>query len=280
VDWARDGQAIILDSDRNGRMEIFRQGLNDSVAESLATSAEEISGETLSPDGKWVLYTEGVHHEPGAGPANDYLMRVPVMGGASETVMELPQGTPALVDYSFSCPLVADSSCVMSQREATTSSSAKGAKLANSPPLIKFDAFDPFKGKGEHLAQIEAAFFPQWALSPDGSRLAVVDMPLKGEIRMLSLTDKIWHKVRVESECSNFFAVAWAADGKGFLVTCKLNNSWRLLQVNLAGKTQLLFATGPGQEWLYSPRSSPDGKRLAIDIQTKGESNAFMIENF
>jgi Tol biopolymer transport system component len=54
-DWTRDSKAIIFDSHRNGKQEIFKQGLNESVAEAFVQGAGEYFGAGLSPDGSWIL---------------------------------------------------------------------------------------------------------------------------------------------------------------------------------------------------------------------------------
>ena len=58
--------------------------------------------------------------------------------------------------------------------------------------LIFYD-LDPVKGRGEEIARLAGykALEPRFDLSPDGSRLAIVDLgEHKGEIRILNLADR------------------------------------------------------------------------------------------
>ena len=172
--------------------------------------------------------------------------------------------------HAFRCPLMAGSSCVLSEEEGKN---------------LVFYSLDPVRGKGAQLGKIEAtmgsAHFYDWAVSADGSRLAVVDPVYKdysGRIEVLTLSDRAWHEVFVEPGWGDLWSVAWAADGKGFFVTSDSPDSLNLLRVTLAGKVNLLLRFARS-EWLGSPLPSPDGKYLAFRTLRR-DSNVWMIENF
>ena len=59
-----------------------------------------------------------------------------------------------------------------------------------------------------------------WAVSPDGSRLALVDQEkYGGTIEVLTLLDGAWQEISLEPSGEHLQSIAWAADGKGFFAT-------------------------------------------------------------
>jgi Tol biopolymer transport system component len=54
--WTPDSTAALFNSDRNGTWEIFKQATEQSLAESLITSEEQLSQPGMTPDGSEVLY--------------------------------------------------------------------------------------------------------------------------------------------------------------------------------------------------------------------------------
>ena len=259
--WMLDSQAILFSSDQNGKSGVFRQGLNESVAEAIVRGPEGDYGAGVSPDGSWMLYAESTLAGPGAPPSEARLMRRPAAGGSPEMVLEEPAG----MLWEFRCPLKPGSSCVLSQKEGKD---------------LVFYSLDPVRGKGERLEKMEvsAASFLSWNVSPDGSRLALVDLKYKGRIEVLTFSDRAWHEVSAESGWGDLTSVAWAADGKGFFVASWLPDSFNLLHVTLTGKVKPLLRNAHRQ-WMDSPLPSPDGKYLAFQAQT-WDSNVWMLENF
>ena len=263
--WTRDSQAVLFSSNRTGKSEIFRQGLKDSVSEMIGAAPGEVAGAHPSPDGSWILYRESTpgSWRVGAPRAPTRLMRVPVAGGPPEMILEeLASG----LDY-LQCPSVGGPSCVLVQREGKD---------------LVFYSLDPVRGKGAELGKIAVAgesFY--FAVSPDGSRLVLVDPVVdryKGRIEVLTFSDRAWQEVPVEPGWGNFQSLGWTADGKSFYVTSWLPDSFSLLRVTLAGKVHVLLRN-PQTQWLYSPMASPDGKHLAFQAET-WDSNVWMIENF
>ncbi len=165
--------------------------------------------------------------------------------------------------FAFACPLKTGLPCVMSREE--------GKKLV-------FYSLDPIRGKGEQLGKLEADLEPfyDWAISPDGSRLAAIDKSHKGRIEVLTLSDHVWDEIVVDPEWQHLQSIAWTVDGKGFFATCWSPDSFNLLRVTLAGKVEPLLRKGRSQ-WFWGPRPSPDGKYLAFDGQT-WDSNVWLIE--
>lgn len=134
--WTLDGQAILFDSDRNGKWEVFRQGLNESVAEVVIEGPVDDWDAKPSPDGSWLLYEESAHTAPGAPESPSRLMRRPIVGGSPEIVLAEPAG----MDWDYVCPLKSGSPCVLSQKERKQ---------------LVFYSLDPARGKGGQLGKIE-----------------------------------------------------------------------------------------------------------------------------
>jgi DNA-binding winged helix-turn-helix (wHTH) protein/Tol biopolymer transport system component len=263
--WTRDSRAVLFSSGRNGKTEVFRQGLNDNIPEAVleGDGDRSDSGGAISPDGSWMLYKEQKYSAPHGTPSPVRLMRRPIAGGPAETVLEEPAG----VELNFWCPLKPGTSCILSEKE--------GRRRAT------FYLLDPIRGKGDRLATIGLVAFGSFdaAVSPDGSRLALVD-PHKhhGRIEILTVKDRTWHELSTEPGWGDLQSIAWAADGKGFFVTSWLPDSFNLLHVTLAGKVQPLVRNGHRQ-WMVFPRPSPDGKYLAFQAQT-WDTNVWLLEKF
>lgn len=162
-EWTRDSLGILFSSMRNGKFEIFRQGLNDSAAEAVVQGRGQVGHARVSPDGSWMLYRERTGALFGAPPSPRRLMRRPIARGSPEMVLEEPAG----VDWDYRCPPKPGFECVLSQQEGKDT---------------VFYALDPVRGKGDRVGMIEAGNDPtwewsvSWSLSPDGSRVALVSV--------------------------------------------------------------------------------------------------------
>ena len=137
-------------------------------------------------------------------------------------------------------------------------------------------SIDPEKGRGSELARANIRGYHFSALSPDGSRVAVL---LEDRIRILDLasgrTEDIsypdWKSFHI------FDSVHWAADGKGLYITSFRNGKTVILFMDLEGHVWPLFeAQGQFQSWASA---SPDGRHLAFVVRTLAR-NAWMIEKF
>src|SRR5262249_34500695 len=135
--WTFDSRAIFFTSDRNGRWEIFKQGLDEESAELLVTDpASDLDEPRLSPDGSWVVYWALPKSQGGFGTSTPLsLMRVPVSGGPSQVVLT------SRINSDHQCARSPATLCVLGER------SADRKQLA-------FVAFDPVGGKGRELMRI------------------------------------------------------------------------------------------------------------------------------
>jgi serine/threonine protein kinase/Tol biopolymer transport system component len=260
--WSPDSRAILLRSNRIGRWQIFKQGIDENIAQAIVQGPETYDHGMMTADGSWLLYAESAYTAPGAPPGPERLMRRPAGGGSAEMVLEEPAGK----QWQYACPLKSGSPCVLGEREGK---------------VEYFYSLDPGRGKGPQLGKIEVSETDMsgWALSPDGSRLAlVVEYKYRGRVELLNLEDGAWHELAVEPYWGGLQSIAWAVDGKGFYATVWRPDSFNLVYLTLAGKVKPLLRNGHRQ-WMYGPLPSPDGKYLAFQAQT-WDSNVWMLEGF
>jgi len=270
--WTSDSKSIVFHSKRNGHWGVFRQSLGEDAAESIVASVAGSDSSTdekntvvarTSPDGALVLYT--IFARPNLIPSESgfstpvQLMRVPVTGGAP----------PQLV---LTANLYGPPGCARSP--ATLCAIAERSQ--DLKQLI-FTAFDPLQGRGPELARFDID--PQgnydWALSPDGTRIAVLNM-LEARIHILFLSRKVTEEFAVK-EWKSLDSLAWTADGKALFVSSHTQRGSAVLHVDLRGNSQVLWKQEGGVGTSAIP--SPDGRHLAIMGWTLN-SNIWMMENF
>jgi Tol biopolymer transport system component len=251
--WTPDSNSVLLLSNRNKRWELFRQAIDSDTADRIVAGR----GASVSADGTYVLYLVRVDEKDSNG---DYrLMRIPIKGGAS---VELARGR-----FSGGPPVCARlpvNLCVMAIRSFDRKQ-------------LVFNALDLEKGLGRELLRLnlnpDKGF--SWALSPDGSRIAVLQVR-DATIHVLSLAGELLHDISPPGR-ARMDAVAWTADGKGFFVSSLENNGYTLLHVALHGAVHTLWR--PEGSRGISSKASPDGRRLAIrNWQYTG--NVWMADNF
>jgi eukaryotic-like serine/threonine-protein kinase len=268
--WSRDSQDILFSSDRNGRPEVFRQGLKQAVGETFAESSNNRCCLALSFDGSWMLYEEWAPTTGGMPPNPHRLMRQPAAGGSPEVVLEEPAGGrvfPSGASFDYQCPPRPGSSCVLRRLEGDD---------------FVFYSLDPVGGRGDQLGKIQASppgRYSGFSVSPDGSRLALVrgSDEYQGRIDVLTFRDRAWHQVPVDTSWGLLQSIAWAVGGNGFFVTSNSTGK-DLLHVKLDGKGQSMLHLDSRQS-MTNPLPSPDGKYLAFQAVT-WDSNVWMLENF
>jgi DNA-binding winged helix-turn-helix (wHTH) protein/Tol biopolymer transport system component len=258
-DWTPDSHYVLFASNRNGNMDIFRQGVDEQTAEALITSPEDKLFLHLSPDGQWLMYFafRGGYSAMKA----PLLMRAPLSGGPPQLVFK---ARPA---SDFRCLKAPATMCVLSEWENKQ---------------LVFYVLDPIRGRGQELVRQEIALGPEivesnWDLSPDGSRIALA-MPEgpPARIRVLSLAGGTLQDIRVTG-WSAFQSMEWAADGKGWFVASRSAAANTLLFVDPQGHAYPLRQTAGGYDAYAIP--SPDGHHLAF-LEYTSANNAWMIENF
>lgn len=256
-DWTPDSKSIVFWSNRDGQNGIYRQRLDDDTPQLLVTSKDQLGVGCVSPDGKWFIYFLAKESKDPRQQAK--LMRVPLAGGTSQTILMTNRlkGWDCAKDRQGPCLLVERSD---DRKQATIT------------------AFDPLKGRGAELATI--ALDPQvdswvWALSPNGKRLAVIRSP-GSPLEILSSKGELLQQIKIP-EWSNSGPVKWAADGKGLFVPSTAHGEASLIYVNLRGDVHVLRRNREGDYSTGAP--SPDGRYIAI-VGTAQSRNFWMMEKF
>jgi eukaryotic-like serine/threonine-protein kinase len=251
-DWTRDAGALLFDSFRGGRWVIAKLTSGSEAAEVLLSGAADYRRPVLSPDGSRLLFTERSN-------ATERLMSMPSDGGART---EIASG-----HYSYHCGRSRPAGCVLGEIQGTE---------------IVFFTLDPVKGKGSEIQRVDSGLNPDWALSPDGTKIAIASNDRENWIRVLSLSD---HKVTQLPRAGTWQMVqhvTWAADGKHLFATAWSDPTRQfhsILYVDFQGHVQPLNQIKISAGWFSVLAASPDGRYLAY-TQRIYEANVTMLENF
>jgi serine/threonine protein kinase len=257
-DWTADSKTLLLVSDQTGTYGIYSQGLDEGTAKPLVSGQKELKNARLSPDGHWVLYHRDIIPEDPVTPTE--ILRVPIAGGSPELV------ATTRADGFVLCARAPSNLCAI-------------AESTENRKRIVFTAFDPVKGRGPEITRFDFDFTAEsWqnvALSPDGSRLAVIRRP-EGPIHILTLRDQSSKEITVKG-WSNLQSVDWNADGTGLFVSNGIQRGVVLLHVDFQGNAQVLWKNHGFNT--TTARPSPNGRHLAI-LGSTGDNNIWMMENF
>ncbi len=250
-DWTRDSKAVLFSSGRNGSYGIFKQSIDRDSAEPVVAGPGDKVDPRLSPDGAWVLYHDGSSKLMRG-------MRVLVSGGPPEVA--------AFGRYALRCARYPATLCVRSE-------------WSDADKATVFTAFDPMQGVGRELArtQTDPSGEYYWAVSPDGSRVALTKFDVReGVIRILRLDSGEARDLNIKGWV-RLNSLDWSADGKGLFVSSQSPGGATLLYVDLKGGAKALWQVkGFSRTWGIP---SPDGRYLAILGGSK-ESSAWVMENF
>jgi Tol biopolymer transport system component/DNA-binding winged helix-turn-helix (wHTH) protein len=280
--WTADSKSVVFASNRNGRMEIFRQSLDQTTAEPIGAVIDEGIETTgtglldmliprLSPDGASIMYLVFPRDSGSSTPV--HLMKIPVTGGRPQLVLTTTLGSI----HSLRCAKSPASLCVLAERSS------------DQKHLI-FSGFDPVMGRGRQLVAFDTQSSPDaeyvWDLSADGTRIAILRRS-ESAIHLISLRDQAEHDLKVEG-WGDLQSLDWTADDKGLFVSSSTPEGSPLLRVDLDGHAKVLwevtgsiqsnsypFFSGPSAPWAVP---SPDGRHLAICVWSIN-ANVWMIEN-
>ena len=251
--WTPDSKAVLLTSNRNGNQDVFRQSLDERIAQAVLTSPEDEVNPTVTPDGQWILYFNSSTWQRESSTSPVALKRAPLSGGLSQ-VVHSEKGFA-----NVRCARLPSNLCVVDQR-------VEGQLI--------FSAFDPIQGKGRELARTELSASPSsqydWDLSPDGSQI-VGNIEGTNRLWILPLSGRGPKQEVMVNGWSRLASPKWSADGKAWYVSSYSPSS--LLYVDQKGQARVL-----SRDWGVG-LPSPDGRYLASSAFTFS-SNAWMIENF
>ena len=263
ADWTTDSKEVIFRSNRNGHMGIFKQSLSEDTAEPLVLRTEDIGHTIVTPDGRWVIYS--VPTKPDDQEAPVQVMRVPISGGPSETV--LTARPPGITQ----CAKPPANLCIVLEDDQDRKQ-------------FTFSSFDALSGRGRELARIDYGADKHDAdkkdydfiLSPDGTRLAFTTGH-EELIHILSVRGQPLQEIRVKGGWTRIEDMEWAADSKGLFVAHGIPGGAALLYVDLQGNAHVLWQQQGGSGTYAFP--SPDGRHLAF-LGWTIEGNIWMMENF
>ena len=253
--WTPNSAAVLFYSDRNGTPEIFKQSTDEPLAESLASSAEQLSQPRVTPDGSEILYISDPKSPGPETPSS--IFAVPITGGTPRLVLK------DVSIWNLQCARLPSTICLYSVNKGITDETYR---------------FDGKSGKSTDPPQIDPSC--NWSLSPDGSQRAIVDDSSKQGIIHLRSTSTGKTRDLVVKGWNELVSVDWSADGRSLLVV-SLNHEQgsarsALLRVTLDGGASALVHSS---NHIGFAIPSPDGRLLAI-AEASGTGNVWQIENF
>jgi len=251
--WTPDSTAVLFSSDRNGTREIFKQAVDQTIAESLVTSVYQVSQSVLAPDGSEILYistsTSTSHENPSS------IFAIPIAGGTPRFILK------DIGIWNVQCARLPSTICLYSVAKGETSETFR---------------FDVRTGKMAVPSQVESAF--NWSLSPDGSQRAIILYGSSQDKIQLRSTSTGQTRDLVVKGWNGLIGVNWSADGKRLLASWhNFERDSALLNISLDGKATVLIKSSNPEIWHAVP--SPNGRMLAI-AEAGGPKNVWQIENF
>lgn len=241
--WTADSRNIIIVSKRGGKWGFYRESLDGATITPILTDVKTMGlgavFPRLTPDGAWLVYAPHSADDVWGAPLD--LLRVSVTGGAPQRIMRTPMyDTPR-------CSQAPARLCAIAVLEKDE---------------LTFTAFDPLGGRGRDLARLkvdDTDKFYTWALSPDGTRIAVLKRG-GATVHILNLLTQQDQEIVVKG-WSGFAALDWTSNGKGLFISSQKSGSV-LLKTDLRGNARVLWEPkGDQMPWAVS---SPDGRHVAL----------------
>jgi hypothetical protein len=187
-----------------------------------------------------------------------WLMRVPALGGTPVEMMQLRHSD------AVQCSRSGEQTCVVIQK-------------SEDEKRIIFRSLHPVSGMGLEIASypVKPADLYSYAISADGRRMALTQAG-SSQIDVLSLLTGAVEHVAAASP-HDWYPVAWTPGDKGFFVPAETPTGIALLEIDLTGKTHVLWdQKGATRTWGIP---SPDGRLLAV-LNWTVDSNIWIIQGF
>jgi Tol biopolymer transport system component/DNA-binding winged helix-turn-helix (wHTH) protein len=251
--WTPDSKAVFFNSTRSGVPVIFKQAIDEALADVLVRSKDQVSQPRLAPDGTEIVYIS-TPKSGGAG-AHSSIFAVSINGGVPRLVLKDTD------IYAVECAKAPSTTCAYSVK--------KGGNLETF-------RFDVKSGKRSDGPQIDP--YCSWSLSPDGSQRAVVVYGSNvSTIQLRSITTGKSRELVLKG-WEGLKNIDWSADGKSlFVVWHDFQRDSALLNVSLDGKVLVLARSSNPEVFWAIP--SPNGRLLAI-AEAQSTQNVWQIENF
>lgn len=269
--WTPDSQAVLLDSNRTGHWEIFKQALDSGSDEPFVAGPDDQFSPRLSPDGAWLLYLDRARNWREPQPVS--MMRVRTSGGVPQAVLKASQFSEW--GLRFECPHRAGLPCILAQRQG------RQIVLRAFDPKVGFQNGSNELGRTEYVPHLHF----DWCLAPDGSGIAWVKPdPTDDRIHLVPLAHTknglvsrgVERTVQVTGG-GYLQAIAWSPDKNGWFVIRQFPQGWTLLYIGLEGRSSTLLNVAS----TFAPDviPSPDGRHLAFSEQSL-TSNVWLLKNF
>ncbi len=250
--WTPDSKAVLFWSDRNGTPEMFKQAIDQPLAESLMVGAEGTTESRVTPDGSEILYISTPRSASPETPSS--IFAIPIHGGTPRLVLK------DFRIWNLQCARLPSRLCLYSVNKGNTEETYR---------------FDVKSGKSTDPPQIDPPI--DWSLSPDGSQLAVIVRRANQGTIQLRSTSTGKPRDLVVKGWSGLMGVDWSGDGRSLFTTSRTHEGdSTLLNVTLDGRVSVLLHS---RNEVFSAIPSPDGRSLAI-TEDSGAKNVWQIENF
>ncbi|HSU31796.1 MAG TPA: winged helix-turn-helix domain-containing protein [Bryobacteraceae bacterium] len=252
--WTPDSRAVLFTSNRGGSWAIYKQGIDETVAEPIVTGSKTPIEPRVSPDGRSILY---LVDEDSSG-RSEKLMRIPLSGGPPRQIMAFDGSA------DVQCARAPATHCML-------------AKVGNQPQMT-VALLDPEDGstRDSFRRTLGFSFCGGEAISPDGSEIAVMRSDFrKAEIDLYSSSGPLKQNIEVKG-WNRLGGLDYSADGKAFYTGFIGAMYASLLRIDRSGRVEVLVrrrGTGVGT-WAIP---SPDGRYLAMRTDSSGD-NAWMMD--
>ncbi len=247
--WTPDGSSLIFVSNPRQRFGIFRQDLHTKKLVTLVTGPGEYREPVISPDGKWLLFSQRDSKD-----SPKQIMRLPLAGGPA---------TPVLSgNVSVQCAVTADV-CVMVEQVKD------GQELSR---------FDPVQGRGQHITRSrELITSEDWKLSRDGKKIAMLSHSALDHIAIFDIQNGGERGIHVKNWLVE--SLAWVPDSQHLYLSGETGNQFFIGSLSPEGKVKNIASQPVGPAWIGAPQPSSDGRYVAFELR-RYESNVVMLENF
>ncbi len=265
--WSADSKAVFFYSDLGGNFDVYRQAVGERNVDALTSGPDDKWAPQPTADGKRILYLSWPKATNPAVLPPGKLMRVPASGGPAEFVADIKGHTfVGNTDGgfpSFRCPTRGGADCVLAEQVDRNQ--------------ISFTAVDPQQGRKSEIAKFSGdPEFLSWALSPDGSQIAVTAFAYKAaDIEILPVKGGTPRKYST-LPFNELSAVAWTPDGKGLFLSSQSSRGSSIIRFDFVKPPKLLWKSVFD---IHEVTPSPDGRYLALGPEVD-DSNAWLISNF